>query len=632
MKPCSRRVLRLAAFLLCFPATAFAQRALHWDALEVTAHLDANGHLEVAETHTMVFTGDWNGGERTFNIRPRQKLILRGIYRDNGIGWQPLTQDADLDSVDDYAWIDSRTLRWRSRRRSDPPFNRTTLRYQLRYDLSGILLKENDGYLLDHDFAFPDRAGTISRFELRLTLDPLWQPAQPVRDLYTASNMPPDRSFVLTLPLRYIGTGQPAVLDLSRPPEIRLAVLTIFGAAILIVTWFFLSEQAKGRFDPIEREDRIDESWLRENILKHPAEIVGAAWDNRIGQPEVVALLARMTSEGKLESEASGEGRNASMTLRLHLDRSTFTGYERTLIDALFFDGQSTTSTGDVKEHYKKTGFNPAAVIRKELESSVHAVFPPVDPPRKFRIETMIVFAFGLGALVGAWYRGYMLGPVVYMISLGSLILAGLSTLPGNVFRSRMDWGRRSAVLCLIPAVVVTAAVGYFLWFTAGTGIVEIPAVLLMSIVALAVGVINTSVNSLRSREDRVGIALRKKLTAARAFFVAQLRQSRPALRDDWYPWILAFGLNKQMNDWSARTVYVPGNDGSFSTSSTSSASSANTWTGFAGGHSGGAGGGATWAAAAGGLAAGVASPSSGGGGGGGGGGGSSGGGGGGGW
>src|SRR5262249_28557056 len=238
MKPCSMRVLRLAAFLLCFPATAFAQRELHWDALEVTAHLDANGHLQVAETHTMVFTGDWNGGERTFNIRPRQKLIFRGIYRHNGIAWQPLTQDAALDNVDDYAWATSKTVRWRSRRRSDPPFNHTTLRYELRYELSGILQKDGDTYLLDHDFAFPDRAGTISRFELRLTFDPLWQPGEPVRDVYTASGLPPNRSFVLKLPLHYLGAAQPSVLDLSRPPEIRLAVLTIFGAAILIITWF----------------------------------------------------------------------------------------------------------------------------------------------------------------------------------------------------------------------------------------------------------------------------------------------------------------------------------------------------------------------------------------------------------
>jgi hypothetical protein len=123
------------------PSNAFAQRTLHWDALQVTAHLDGRGNLQVAETQTMVFTGDWNGGERKFNIRPRQKLILSGVYRDSGSGWRPLTEDSDLDTIDDYAWADSQTLRWRSRLRSDPPFNNTTFRYELRYDLTGILQK-----------------------------------------------------------------------------------------------------------------------------------------------------------------------------------------------------------------------------------------------------------------------------------------------------------------------------------------------------------------------------------------------------------------------------------------------------------------------------------------------------------
>src|SRR5215510_320543 len=149
MKLCSTRALRLAVLLLCFPSSVFAQRTLHWDGLQVTAHLDAQGTLQVAETHTMVFTGDWNGGERQFNIRPRQKLTLNGVYRDTGSGWQPLTEDRDLDSVDDYAWTDNQTVRWRSRLRTDPPFRNTTLRYELRYDLSGILQKNGDGFLLD---------------------------------------------------------------------------------------------------------------------------------------------------------------------------------------------------------------------------------------------------------------------------------------------------------------------------------------------------------------------------------------------------------------------------------------------------------------------------------------------------
>ena len=67
--------------LVVTPGIVSAQRQLHWDALDVDARLDADGVLQVAERHTMVFTGDWNGGERVFNVRPRQKLEFLGMER-----------------------------------------------------------------------------------------------------------------------------------------------------------------------------------------------------------------------------------------------------------------------------------------------------------------------------------------------------------------------------------------------------------------------------------------------------------------------------------------------------------------------------------------------------------------------
>ena len=245
------RTLCVAILALCTPAAALAQRELHWDNIEVAAHLDEAGNLRVDETQTIVFTGEWNGGERAFNIRPRQKISLIGVYRSRDGGWQELAGDASLDDVDDYAWTDAKTLRWRSRQPADPPFANTPIRYRLRYVLSGILVKDDNSYLLDHDFAFPDRAGTIDRFTLRLTLDPAWQPLADVRDVYTASGISPGRSFVLKVPLRYAGVLVPAALDLTPPREIVFAVSVILGVTGLAVLWFFVREQSNGRFAPV---------------------------------------------------------------------------------------------------------------------------------------------------------------------------------------------------------------------------------------------------------------------------------------------------------------------------------------------------------------------------------------------
>ena len=281
MNQLALRILCLAVLSLAVPSAVHAQRRLHWDNVEVSAHLGKAGDLRVTETQTIVFTGLWNGGERRFKLRPRQKLSLTGLYRDDGGAWQRLTEDSGLDDVDDFAWTNAATLRWRSRRASDGPFEGTVIRYQLRYVLSTVVSPEADGYRLDHDFAFADRDGTIDRFALRFTHDPEWQPISDVREMYTAGPLPPGRSFVLNLALRHTGAQAPVTLD-TRPAEVRIAVAVLVGVTALLFVSFFVREQSHGRFAPLET-DRVDEPWLKEHILKHPAEVVGAAWDAGVG-------------------------------------------------------------------------------------------------------------------------------------------------------------------------------------------------------------------------------------------------------------------------------------------------------------------------------------------------------------
>src|SRR5688500_686913 len=100
--------------LIGLPARATAQRELHWDHVDVEATLEADGTLRIVETQTMVFSGDWNGGERVFNVRPRQTVRLDALLRSDGNIWVPLTEDETLDQVDEFSWIEPR-LRWRSR-------------------------------------------------------------------------------------------------------------------------------------------------------------------------------------------------------------------------------------------------------------------------------------------------------------------------------------------------------------------------------------------------------------------------------------------------------------------------------------------------------------------------------------
>jgi len=229
---------------------------------------------------------------------------------------------------------------------------------------------------------------------------------------------------------------------------------------------------------------------------------------------------------------------------------------------------------------------------------------------------------FLAGAALLGWtayeYPDLRAGPfiLVFFVVFGSILLQ----IPGWLFRARMDRGAVAAALSLIPAFLISAGAAAFLWIIVGSGRLELPWTMIGGIAAWVMCISNASINGLKSRQTGDAIAFRKRLTAGRRFFETELAKPNPALRDSWYPWLLAFGLGKEVDSWSTRNESAPTRsstwDRSTSSSSGSSSSSSSSsndnsaWTG-GGGRSGGAGGGATWAAAAAGMAAGVSAPSS---------------------
>jgi len=96
--------MRLRAVLvvsLLLAATAHA-KSLYWRSVAVDANLDADGRMHVVETQTYVFDGDWNGGERTFNVYRNQSLNFEKLTRVDRDGTETQLVMAPLDKVDHY--------------------------------------------------------------------------------------------------------------------------------------------------------------------------------------------------------------------------------------------------------------------------------------------------------------------------------------------------------------------------------------------------------------------------------------------------------------------------------------------------------------------------------------------------
>lgn len=633
-----------AALLVAAPQGAGAQgRQLTWPEVSVTARLDADGRLHVLERQVMRFTGDWNGGQRIFATSLGQQFTFGRLARMGPDGeLHPLVR-GDLSRVDEYDWADGNTLRWRSRLPSDPPFDGTVITYLLEFAYTNILEPSEDGtYLLDHDFAFADREGDFSRFDLTLDIDSAWSAPASFRGRFAASDLPPGEGFVVTVPLTRVDLTRPAAVHFGAEPAVRQALLFGLVASLLAMFgWLLVRERRLGRLASLPSAAETTPDWLNEHVFAQLPEVVGSEWDNETSAPEVAATLARLVQERKLASTVETKQtfifQNHVLNLRLLVPRERFKGHERELIDALFESHDDTTDTERVRKRYSKTGFDPASVIRPLITQRVDDMTRPSGSTPS-RIPTLVVLAVAIVLIVLGVRQRAADGAIAAIVIGASLAVYVIAVSFAAVWRRRVArlWSGTLGFLLPLGAMWAVFAARLLISGHFRTG-----ALVLAGLVVWMLALSNSVFNVARSRQSEGRIARRKRLAAAREYFRSELAKPRPALRDEWFPYVLAFGLGRHIDRWfrsfggeetgsAARAMaYSSGSSGA-------SAGGGGSWTGFGGGGGfGGAGGGASFGAAIGGMAASVPAPSSsssGGGGGGGGGGGSSGGGGGGGW
>jgi uncharacterized membrane protein YgcG len=638
-----RRLAWCALALSALGATAAAEaRELHWKSLDVTARLDADGALHVRERQHMVMTGDWNGGERVFRLQGSQGLRLEAVTReDPATGAVHALQEGDLSNVDEYQWTDGRTLRWRSRLPSDPSFQGSSLVYVLEYALSGVLTQDGDRYRLAHDFAFADRQGPIESHAVDLEIDPVWTLPQGHRLHFDAGALPPGTGYVVRLELGYAGAAAPAHVR-SRALQDRLH-LALWVAPLLLYLHLLVGEWVRGRFARLDPDAVARPGWLEQNVLAYPAEVVGALWDRKVGPDEVAALVARLAADGTLRTRAEGK----ELHLELLVDRAALEGYERALVDALFPDGGAVTSTSAIRAHYRGTGvgFSPAETIRAGVTAQVDRILGA--PGWRFPYWILTTGAVLAAAAVIA------LAPVppaqrlltAFVLCFPVVIAGGVGMGLAAWWRRRVDRGPLWTLLFLVPPAllillawaVVGASWEPLAFLSEGvesSGAFAAP--FRMASVLAVLGLVCAVLNTARTRDRGPALAFRKQVASVRRHFAREFDREQPSLRDEWFPYVLALGLDRRSRRWFDRFGASPGRSswsGSASSgpSSSSSSSSPSGWTG-GGGAFGGAGATASWAAAAGALSAGVSAPSSSSSGGGGGGGSRSGGGGGGGW
>ena len=593
--------------LMCCQVVSAHGKNLYWRDLTVTARLADDGRLHVREQQTIVFDGDWNGGERIFDIRSGQSFVFEAIYRQAPDGAQKALSRGNLARVDHYDWTNNETLRWRSRLPGEKPFSNEAITYTLVYTLANILEQRDGDYVLDHDFAFPQRSGVIERFQLDLELGPGWQQSGfPLREI--RENVAPGQSVVVTKTLQH-RDGEGVLVFKGVDVQSQLATTATapqwFGfmvTALLVVLLalrssdFYRHEKRHGRFLPLPAPNEIDASWLEEHVFSLPPETVGATWDRRTSGHEVAAILARLVVEQKLDSRLEpviipivnwripGQ---YTLYLTLRQPREKFRGYERELIDGFFIDGE-TTDTRRIRAHYRKKGqsFYPEKRIKEPLQKKVDRLTKAARNPLEnhwVKIVGAMAVSFFL-LLINAFLHQDEV-PVVLLGGFVGLFAVIIGSAIGDACRRRSDWLVGRFIIMHVIPLLLTAA--FLLVVLSG-----ISALLVCALAILCGSGIYASLHFAKTRDSRKGVTLSRNLTAARNYLARELQKENPSLRNEWFPYLLAFGLGPFVDTWSRRY------GGSRPTSVSPSDSAAASFTG-GGGRFGGGGASGAWVAAA---------------------------------
>lgn len=630
MRVVQRIAAGLAVLLVLAPAVARAQaRALRWKSMAVDARLESSGALLVTERHHIVFDGPWNGGERPFRAgaaRPELIALTRVDPRTNRSYPLSPARTAQME-MDQYAWAGS-NLRWRARRASDPPFRNYESIYVVQYRLTDVVRPDGDRYLINHDFAFTGRPGVIERFTLALAFDPPWERAPGIALPLERANLAPQQTVTLRFALKWTGTGRPRHVGAAAAPAVasqpaaplppppppatsadKAAVLLLFAVlAGLLVVWFLRRETAAGAFG---QPPEITPQWLEGNVFRHRPEVLGAAWDGETGHAEAAALIAILIAEGKVENIPGAPGRSTMFgtrdsgapRLKLLVPRDGLVEYERAFVDRLFVNGDE-IDPDTLKQHYAASGFNPADAIRAPLAEAAEELVGKGAPPGVglgFLAAVLIVVlglpVTGLLMLQGDELLPFFTGAVLFTASIG---LAGL-------YRSERK-SRLLAVAIALPMLVMAAVLVVRL-----TNVKALEVFLGLTLLLLVLSF--RTARTIRTLRDQENL---RALRAARTFFKRRLRNRNADVEDRWVPYLLAFGLGKDLDRWAvAAPPREPVRDREWTNDSTSASAgrpaALDPGPSFRGGGGAFGGGGATgtWASSIASFAAAVPAPPS---------------------
>lgn len=314
-----------------------------------------------------------------------------------------------------------------------------------------------------------------------------------------------------------------------------LLVALAVGMALLLRT-LHRRESALGRWSPFSRE-LLGLDSLQEALLPLRPEVAGAIRHQGVGTAEVAALLTRLLLERKVQGRAEPSllRRAPRLHLKLLADRSSLSGYERALIDALF-EGDAVDPV-TLRQRYPD-GFIPADLIGPSLrqEASRIAQAPPAGLGRWLPCLVLVLAPLTLPFSTG---QGQAAGIL-------ALALGALAHLLARRYRRAPIVHPASLVVPFLPLVALAIA---WSWLDL-TEQLRPDLGLQAGLFAFLMGASSWTAQVMRSPHTPDGVRLRKVMAAARRRFQKELDSPRPALDDGCTAYLMALDLGGDVGRW----------------------------------------------------------------------------------
>jgi hypothetical protein len=381
-------------------------------------------------------------------------------------------------------------------------------------------------YLLDYQYFYPEQHETYV-VNPSVSFGNEWKPAHAIKAGAIGTQIKARQGYEDSFRIRHLfddqRSGAPAAIDL-RKYAIRSGSIVAFPAlAALIWLAYFAWVSLRGGATHTE----IDDRWLRENVLNQPPEIIRAKWTGSPQTPEIEEFLRRLEKAGKITLDIETVNKDTDdeedlVTVRLRVDRSRLSDYERSVIDALMPNSDEITSK-EIEKAHAGQDFDPMDAAGDWLRREWPEKKRVAKAPFISRFLTGLMFAGGAVLLLTEAVRsGQNPIPFVATLVLCNFLIAMWPSI-GNA--------RAAMVLAIVPFVLLFAVVLLVQTITdQPPGEYASLGALLMTLAAF-----HGIVSGAAKRDARP-----PELVAAHDWFRAQ-----PHVRDEWLPYLEALNLRQ---------------------------------------------------------------------------------------